>query len=176
MTYLVYIPIAIAFIVMQTVVLPVLFFSERSYDLLLILVLFLGFYRSAAESIPVVLLLGLLSDSFSGGPFGLYITTYLWLFVGVKIVIPLFHADSWIVLFVGILSGVLLEHATVWLALTMRRIPWHASSDSAKTAVFQIVWALITGPVVFHMLKRFFDVWDMWFKKRFGSSLDRDEM
>ncbi len=176
MTYLVYIPIAIVLIVMQTVVLPVLFFAERSYDLMIILVLFLGFYRPGTESLPVVLVAGILSDSFSGGPFGLCTTTYFWLFVGVKMLIPLFHADSWLVLFVGILSGVVLEHGTVWLALTMRRTPWHLSAESFRTAVFQIVWALLTGPFVFHMIKGFVGVWDIWFKKRFGSSLDLDEV
>jgi cell shape-determining protein MreD len=176
MAYLAYIPLSLFLIVMQTVVLPVLFFVENSYDLMLIMVLFLGFYRSGAESIPVVFLLGFLSDCFSGGPFGLYTTTYLWLYVGVKSVVQFLHVDSWFVLLSGILSGVVLEHATVWLSLTMRQSQWHLSANSFKTAVYQIIWALLTGPLIFHMIKNFFFIWDLWFRKRFGSSMGPEDL
>ena len=176
MAYLAYIPLALCLIVMQTVVLPVLFVVENSYDLMLIMVLFLGFHRPTGEGFPVVILLGLLSDSYSGGPFGLFTTTYIWLYVSVKAVVQYFLVDSWFVLLVGILTAVVLEHATVWLALTMSHSQWHLSSHSAKTAVYQIIWALLTGPFVFHVLKNFFSLWDLWFRRRFNSSLEPDDL
>lgn len=176
MAYLVYIPLAILLIVMQTVVLPVFFLISNSYDLLLILVLFLAFYRPHSEGVPMVIILGFLSDCFSGGPFGLFTTTYIWLYVGVKSVVQYFLVDSWFVLLAAILSGVLLEHATVWLSLIMKQSQWHLAPGSFRTAVYQIIWALLTGPLIFHMLKSFFKTWDSWFSRRFRSSLDSDDL
>jgi hypothetical protein len=94
----------------------------------------------------------------------------------VKSVVQFLHADSWFVLLSGILSGVVLEHATVWLSLTMGQSQWNMSANSFKTAVYQIIWALLTGPIIFHMIKFFFSIWDLWFRKRFGSSMGSDDL
>ena len=54
------------------------------YDLLVPFVIYLGAYRPPKEAVPVLILAGLAMDGISGGVFGVYLTVYLWLYVGVR--------------------------------------------------------------------------------------------
>ena len=175
MVYVAYIPVFLCLIIIQTVVLPVLFYVDISYDLILIMVLFLGLYRSHAESVPVIVLLGFLVDCFSGGPFGIYTTTYLWLYIGVKSIVQYVHVNSWIVLLVGIFAGVTLEHSIVLLSVSMGKPEWQVAYEPLKTAFYQIFWALLTGPLIFFPIKAFHGGWSSWYKKSFGSKLSQDD-
>jgi rod shape-determining protein MreD len=54
------------------------------YDLMVCLVLFLAFFRPLKEGAIFCPLIGLVMDCLSGGPFGLHLTAYPWIFVAVR--------------------------------------------------------------------------------------------
>ena len=83
---------------------------DRFYDLLFPFIVFLSLFRPLRESIPVVLFFGIAMDTLSGGPFGLYLTTYLWLFVGVKWMTTFLDVSDSILLLFVVTSGVLLQN------------------------------------------------------------------
>lgn len=161
MAYLVYTVVFFCLMLFQTTVIPALFNYANTYDLLIILIIYIGFFRSAAESIPVVLLLGLIMDSISGGAFGVYTTTYLWLYAVVAVVIQYLHVDSRFLLFAAIIAGVLWENTVVLTTVFIKDFVAEFSVDYIKTIVAQVFWAALTGPVVFYLIKNFHAACDM---------------
>ena len=84
MIHCAYIGISIILVILQTTVLPNIPLAGQFYDLLIPMLVYLALFRPAHESLPFVFFLGLLMDNLSGTPFGLYLTTYFWLYIGVK--------------------------------------------------------------------------------------------
>ena len=121
MSQLIYIPIVLCLIILQTTILPFFFHITGSYDTIIIFILYLGLYRSLWEGIPILLLVGILMDCLSGGSFGIYTTTYIWLYAAIRATIQFLHVKSLIVLPVTIVTGVLLENLVVFLTVLMGR-------------------------------------------------------
>ena len=82
MNYLFNISACLFLVILQTTIIPYLPLLDKFYDLLIPFIVYLGLSRPVRESLPFVLFLGFIMDNLSGGPFGLYLTTYFWLFVG----------------------------------------------------------------------------------------------
>ena len=175
MAYFVYIGVGLSLLLIQTVILPTLFHITNGYDLILIIVLYMGFHRSLPESIPVILIMGLLMDCLSGGPFGIYLTVYGWLFVGVRTTLQFLHADSWIVLPVAVLAGVILENLAVFLAMSFGNSELMFSYESVKIISSQMIWAVFTGPIIFILIKSAHGFYENWFKLSFGPEKDRGD-
>jgi cell shape-determining protein MreD len=175
MAYLFYTITGLLLIILQTVVLPGVFHVTRNYDLILILVLYLGFYRSLMEGVPMIVLSGLMMDCLSGGPFGIYLTVYGWAYVGVRITIQFLHADSRIVLPVAILAGILLENLVVLLCIALGTSDLRFSFNALKLFFSQVLWALLTGPIVFLFIKSFQTRYEQWLMTMFKSDIDRGD-
>lgn len=168
MTFLVYIIISICLVLCQTAVFPFFFNAHTSYDLMLVFILYLGFYRPLFEGIPMLFFLGFLMDCLSGSPFGVYTTTYVWLFVAVRATIQYLHVDSRIVFPVAMLSGVLLENIVIMQAIFMGRWSWNVGRIPVNLVIRQLIWAVFTGPVLFAMIKSFHESSIKWYDYRFN--------
>ena len=81
-------------IVVQTTVLMLPFFQGLFYDLIIPLVLFARLNLPVREGVALILVLGFVMDLFSGGTFGLYITVYFWIFLGVQGISSFFHVKG----------------------------------------------------------------------------------
>lgn len=162
-------------IVTQTVILPFFFHVVHGYDLMLILVVYLGFHRSPLASLPVVMLLGSAMDCFSGGPFGIYLTTYFWLYVGLRGVTQFLHVNSLIVLPLAFLAGVLMENLIVAITLFLGNLSVALSWDSLVILAVQLIWVFITGPVVYVIIKTLHHAVDQWFTTHFGRGKTRSD-
>ncbi len=64
-------------IIVQTTLLPDIPLFRGMYDLLIPFVILISICLPVGESLPFVLILGLIMDNLSGTPFGLYVTFYL---------------------------------------------------------------------------------------------------
>ncbi|MBU1168375.1 MAG: rod shape-determining protein MreD [Proteobacteria bacterium] len=175
MTFFIYTLFILCLILIQTVVLPFFFHVVSSYDLMMIFILYLGFYRPLAEGIPLLIGLGAVMDCFSGGPFGMYLTTYVWMYAATKAIIQYLHVDSRIVLPVAILAGVILENMIVLLTVSLGRSTLALSYAPVEILFYQAVWALLTGPVIFLLIKAIHHGVGQWFKMHVGSDKNRDE-
>lgn len=168
MTFLIYTLICLCLILAQTVILPFFFHVVNSYDLILMFILYLGFYRPALEALPVLLLMGCLMDCLSGGAFGIHTTTYVWLYAVMRGTIQYLHVNSLIVLPVVILTAVLLENLVVLLTVFLGSSGLSLAFVPLKIFVYQLFWALVTGPVIFLGIKAFHQGTDQWFRTHFG--------
>ena len=71
--------------IIQTAAFPDFFLSHNSFDLLIINIIYLALTFKHPAIICVVILIGSFMDSISGVYFGLYLTTYIWIYVIVQI-------------------------------------------------------------------------------------------
>ncbi|PID39397.1 MAG: hypothetical protein CR984_07135 [Proteobacteria bacterium] len=118
------------------------------YDLMAPLVVYLGVYRVPKQAIPVLLVGGLTMDGLSGGVFGIHLTSYLWLYIGVRWAIQFLHVDNVVLLTLLVTIGIAFESLVMaFCAVVVSSAPWPVE------AVFPIVsrqvfWGALTGPIL----------------------------
>jgi len=110
MTFFAYIFICLGFIVIQTTLFPLFAWLTDFYDLLIPFVVYLGLFRPLKEGLPVVFFLGLTMDTLSGGAFGIYSTTYFWLYACIAWLIGILHFKNNLLLPFIVVVGVLMEN------------------------------------------------------------------
>jgi len=170
MTYFFYIITCLFFVILQTSIVPYLPLSIRFYDLLAPFIIYLGLFRPARESIFVILFIGFVMDSLSGGLFGLYMTTYFWLFIGVRWLTKFFQVkNSTLFLFI-VAIGVLVENCIFIGIVAILGPTTQFSKTIIRTVSWQILWALFTGPIFLIILNYTHRRWDKWFKELFVES------
>lgn len=165
MTYLVYIIVFFCLMLFQTTVLPAFFNAANIYDIMIVFIIYMGFFRSVVESIPVVIILGIVMDCFSGGAFGIYITTYLWLYAVVTVIIQYLHVDSSLLIPFAISIGVIWENCIILMTVAIRNFEISFSAFFAKILAVQILGAVFTGPFVFFIIKNCHSRCEDWFRK-----------
>ena len=170
MTYFFYICTFVLLLIFQTTIMPYFPMFDRFYDLLAPFVIYLGLFRSTRESIPIIIVFGFIMDNLSGGPLGLYLTTYLWLFAGVKWVITILQVRDNVLLPFVVAAGVLLENIIFMGTITMFESGSRFSQADLGTVAVQVVWALVTGPIFLILFNRLHQRWDQYFKEMFSSS------
>jgi cell shape-determining protein MreD len=145
MTYCFYICACLCLVIFQTTIIPHISLFNNFYDLLIPFVIYLGFFRPARESILFILVLGFLMDNLSGGSFGLYITTYFWLFIIVKSVVKYVHKRNNIFLLFIVAAGVLMENIIFIASVSISGTDSQFFTITIRTVIFQILWAACTG-------------------------------
>ena len=145
MTYCFYICVCLCLVIFQTTIIPHISLFKNFYDILIPFIIYLGLFRPARESIFFILVPGLLMDNLSGGPFGLYLTTYFWLFIVVKSVIKYLDACNNILLLFIVAAGVLMENIIFIANISMSDPDSQFLAISVRTVIFQILWAGCTG-------------------------------
>ena len=146
MTYLYHIFIGSCLVIFQTVILPYFPFSNSFYDLLVPYIIYLGSHRPVRESIPVVIFLGFIVDSFSGGYFGVYITTYVWLTISIRWISTLIHLENYMLLPLIVVIGVLIENFILIMAIMIVNPEYNFSASVMGVVAVQIFWVICTGP------------------------------
>jgi len=146
MIYFFYISACLFFVIVQTVIIPYIPFLDRFYDLLVPFIIYLGLFRSVRESIPFVLFLGFIMDNLSGSPFGLYLTTYFWLFIGVRLVTQLFQVGNRILIACLVVAGVLIENLIFIMTSSLLGRGQQLPAAAIHNMLIQCAWAIFTGP------------------------------
>jgi rod shape-determining protein MreD len=116
------------------------------YDLLAPFVVYLGVHRSPREAIPVLVFSGLAMDGISGGVFGIHLSAYLWMYVGVRWAIQFLHVGNVILLPLLVAAGVAFESVVVaFCAVVLASSPWPIES-LLPVVSGQVLWGMLTGP------------------------------
>jgi rod shape-determining protein MreD len=148
MIYCLHIGMSIGLLIVQTTLLPLLPLSGQFYDLLIPFVIYLTLFRPAHESLPFVFFLGLLVDNLSGAPFGLYITSYFWLYAGVKMVASYLRLANRMLLALIVCGGVLVQNGLMLVAASLTAGSWKPMTQFIGIVTGQLIWALVTGPLI----------------------------
>ena len=173
MSYFFNISACLILVILQTAVVPVLPLLERFYDLMIPFVIYLGLSSPVRESLPFVLFLGLIMDNLSGSPVGLYLTTYVWLFVGVKGITKLLQVGNRLFIIMLIMAaGVLVENLIFLGTLTILGPDQQLAGDAVKTVTVQVLWAIWTGPVFLMIFRNIHHKLDLGFKAIYARKSD----
>lgn len=164
MRYGFYIGTCLFLLIVQTAILPHIPVLRGMYDLLIPFVIFISICLPMRESLPFALILGLIMDNLSGSPFGLYLTLYLWLFIGVCFIRGFLRVSNKFLLSAIVVIAVLIENSlmiTIFLFFdTAGRLP----ADAFVVLTQQFLWAVATGPVfllsLLALAKRFNIQWE----------------
>jgi cell shape-determining protein MreD len=167
MTYCFHFGICLCLVLFQTTVMPYFHLFDSFYDLLSPFVIYLSLFQSLRQSIPVILFFGFLMDSLSGGPFGLYLTTYIWLFIGVKWIITFLHVGDSLLLPFIVAAGVLLQNCIFIGTIAIFEPGTQFLSAALSTVTVQVLWAIFTGPIFLMFFNYSHGKWNKWLKKVF---------
>jgi rod shape-determining protein MreD len=169
MIYVFHTCLSLVLIVFQTAILPTIPGFRVFYDLLTIHVFYLGLFRPMRESLPVLFVLGFAMDNLSGAPFGLYTTTYFWLFVGVKWITRFLNVRNLILLPILIGISALIQNLIFLGTMTSAGNLPRFHFDLIKIGGMQILWAVTTGPMLLLMFDAMQRQWNrMLLKMRSG--------
>jgi len=148
MSYCFNIGICLVLVILQTTVMPHLSLLDRLYDLLIPFIVYLGLSRPVREGLLFVCFLGFIMDNLSGSPFGLFLTSYFWLFIGVKGITQLLQVGKrvFIITFI-VAAGVLAENLIFLGSFAIFSPEQPFAGDAAKIVAVQVLWALLTGSV-----------------------------
>jgi len=167
MIYCFHIGICLCLVLFQTTVMPYFHLFDKFYDLLSPFVIYLSLFRSLRQSIPVILFFGFVMDSLSGGPFGIYLTTYLWLFIGVRWIITFLRVGDNLLLPFVVAAGVLLQNFIFIGTIAMFKPGAQYLSAAISMVMVQVLWAIFTGPIFLMFFYYSHEKWNKWLKKVF---------
>jgi rod shape-determining protein MreD len=146
MRYIFDISACLFLVILQTTVMPYIPLLDKFYDLLIPFIVYLGLSRPVRESLPFGLFLGFIMDNLSGGPFGLYLTTYFWLYVGVKGITMFIQVrNRLIIITIVIASGVLFENLILLGSFAILNNGQQFAGNAIEIVATQILWAIFTG-------------------------------
>lgn len=168
MRFLFHICAGLGLIVFQTSILSGSRLFDGVCDLLIPYVLFLAAFRPRREAIPVILFLGLSMDNLSGGPFGLYCITYLWLFVGVSQIIQVVLARNRILMSLLVASGVVVENIIFFGTSMFLQPDSRLFHQALKIGGEQLIWAVCAGPLLVFGSDLLYTEWENLIKDRFS--------
>jgi rod shape-determining protein MreD len=152
MRYGFYIGTCLFLIIVQTTLLAYFNIFDGMYDLLIPFVIFLSICLPLRESLPFVLILGLIMDNISGSPFGLYLTFYFWLLVGVRWVLTFLRASNKLFLSLVVVIAVLIQNGLIIGTFGVAGPGWQIPAAGLKNVTVQFFWALTTGPLFLFIL------------------------
>jgi cell shape-determining protein MreD len=147
MRYGFYIGTCLFLIIVQTTLLVYFNIFAGMYDLLIPFVIFLSICLPLRESLPFILILGLIMDNISGSPFGLYLTFYFWLLVGVGWVLTFLRASNKLFLSMVVVVAVLIQNGLIIGTFGFAGPGWQIPAAGLKNVTVQFFWALTTGPL-----------------------------
>lgn len=152
MTILFYILVSLCLLIIKTALIPGLPFLAKFYDLLIPIVIYLSLFRPLREGVPIILFFGLIMDSLCGGPMGLYMATYIWLYVAMRYLRQVLHAGNIVLCAAAVAGGVAFESIVLLVYMLMLSPGAIITADAARAIIQQVVWALITGPILMVMI------------------------
>ncbi|MCU0591818.1 MAG: rod shape-determining protein MreD [Desulfobacterales bacterium] len=146
MNYFIYITCGLFMVICQTTVIPRLAFVGYLFDLVLPVVVYLAAFRPLHEALPFTVFLGVLMDNLSGGPFGLYLTSYVWLFIAARAAATVVRAENPIMIVLILIAAVATQNALFFAILGASGQGDFSGSFAVRVVTEQIGWVLLVGP------------------------------
>ena len=149
MSALLFILVGLCLLLVQTALLPWLGTQTGRYDLLVPLMVFIGLRRRFWDGLVVVVGLGLIVDGLSAASPGYYLTAYVWIWAVMRWLIRFLRVANTFLLPLVMAGAVLLENLVLLgIPLMVEDRAIFASTRAAATVATQMVWALLTGPLL----------------------------
>jgi cell shape-determining protein MreD len=135
-------------ILLQTTLLPEMLTARIFCDLLTPMVIHISVYRPLREGVPLILFLGIGMDSLSGGPPGLYISLYVWLYLAMGYLKQYLHVGNLILLSLVAICAVGLESLAFFGLIGLQSPVSQIWLVAVHSFLRQMVFAVFTAPVI----------------------------
>lgn len=119
----------------------------------------MGLFRSVRQSLLPLLFQGMVMDSLSGAPFGIYSSCYLWLFAAVYWFKGFLHIKSHFLLALIVCASVLIQHVVLVISNDMPVSDWNLFAGTVGILSIQMVLAMIIGPLIILWIQAFYEKW-----------------
>ncbi len=167
MNYLLHIFICFCLIIFQTAIAPYFQLFNGLYDLLIPFIIYLGLFHPFRSSMPFVLFLGIVQDNLTGSAFGLFITTYFWMYLSIRLIIIFLRKENKYLMPFVVAVCVLVENS-IFVVSSILGSGWHLPSAAVNNIIAQIVWALFSGPVFLLFYIFVYGKWEKLFRRRYS--------
>jgi rod shape-determining protein MreD len=161
MTICFYFLICLFLVIIQTTLIPLLPFVRHFFDLSIPFIVYLSLFRNTWEGLPVILCLGLVMDSVSGTPLGLYLTAYGWFFFMVRWMTYLLHVRGRLFMPFVVLLGVVFENLIFVFTVIVSGEGTHLSLLFYRF-IPQFIWAVLLGTFCVYFFTSLRNKWDYW--------------
>ncbi len=146
-------------ITLQTVILPGFSFFPYTFDLLLIIVLFLSLISTHFSTAVAVSLMGIVMDSLSGVPFFYFTFSYLWVFMIVQLVKQFLFKQSRVFIVIISLVSVLIQQGLFVFSVLIRSDTTTVPSIDMTMFIYSAVLGTLLIPAGIWILSVLFDIW-----------------
>ncbi len=164
MYYLVFISLSLLVVVFQTTIVPELFGFLGLYDLLIPLSIYFSLYRHFHEGLPILIIAALMMDMLSGAPAGIYLVTYVWLFLTFRQTWRFLDLNHGYLFPLIVTIGVLFQQFIFWITLSIQSGQFVFSAAAMKVVLFQNLWAIVSAPIILILLRLVFKIADQAFE------------
>jgi len=151
--------ITLFFIVLETIVFPSVSWFSRSFDLIIVLVLFLSLHFPRYAVVMAIASIGGIMDSLSGGPFFLYMFSYLWIFVMVQLVKQFVFQTSGLFILVISMVSVVLQQALGVFSVFIQQGESAVWQMDFVLMIRQVVWGTLLIPLGVWVLSIWYENW-----------------
>ncbi len=121
-------------------------------DLLITFVIYAGLFLPVIENIILIVLLGLFMDSITVGPFGLYLSIYFWIIIGLRPFVTILNLKNAHSLRLLLCIAIIFENLMLFFGTVILKQETSFSSESLREMVYQLGWTLIIGPYLIKLL------------------------
>ncbi len=166
MTFSFLVSIGVFLVILKTALLPLSSTAVGACDLLVPFIAFLGLYRPLKEGLPAVIFLGIVVDNLSGAPFGLFLTTYIWLYGGSRLIIRFLHAGSLFIFITAVGAAVFIENAYLAVSVKLFFGGYIALQVGLQKTAIETIWGVLLAPLYLGALQYTVKRWGEWLEQR----------
>jgi cell shape-determining protein MreD len=160
--------VIIIFLLFQTSIAPNFRDFFDFFNLMSFFVVYLALYRPSQEIILFVVLTGILVDSVSGCPFGLYITIYIWVSIGIRCVLKYLHKGNMFLIPMIIFGVILVENLMIIGVMAVIEKKIFLGPERFRLIIIQLLCGVLIGPFLICLIKDLHAKWNIWsFEKIF---------
>ncbi len=150
---------SIFLVILHTSILNSPYLHSLGVVLLFSFLMVLACERPVYESLAIVLLTGILMDSFSGGPFGLFASTCFWLFALIKYAVRFLRLQNSHAIRFLIVFCVLMENCILFSTMILMNAEMSLTLEIWRFLVIQTGFAVLLGPASFRLISRLYAFW-----------------
>ena len=146
MYYVKHIILILFLIVFKTTIFYAIPELNHFVDILVTFVVYTGLFLPFLESLGYILILGIVMDCISGGPFGLYITIYFWTIVCLRPFTTVLYLKNIHILQFLLAIAVIFENIVLFMGTSLLKNEIVFSAESVRESAYQLFWTLVIGP------------------------------
>jgi hypothetical protein len=114
------------------------------------------------ESLPIVIIVGLIMDQLSCSPFMLHVTAYFWLYVSLRWITKVLQVGNRLRFPFIVSFGVLIENFIFMSNIALVEPGIRFPAVAARIAAVQFIWAIFTGPLLLMFFEQTHKEWNRW--------------